>query len=1002
MSKTIKIVLLIIVLYCMSASSVFATSVDTNIVNETEVIEENTLQVSNELEIESINEQEQSNEIIEDKKELIYIDGIWRISINGKIDYNYTGLATNENGTYYLENGKITFKYNGICSTDTGDYVVEKSKVKTDCTEVMQVNGIWRMVVNGKVEYDYEGLGTNKNGAWYVKEGTIKFDYTDTFYRGDTAYIIEGNQIKAFCDKNTTEVMKIDNIWRMVINGKVDYNYTGIGINSNGTWYLENGKVTFKYTGVAKTNSGDYIVKGSKVQTDCTEVMQVNGIWRMVVNGKIEYDYDGIGTNKNGTWYVKEGTIKFDYTGTYYEGDRAYIVEGNKVKADFPRTGSEVVLIEKTWRMVIDGKVDYNYTGIGTNSNGTWYLENGKVTFKYTGVAKTNSGDYIVKGSKVQTDCTEVMQVNGIWRMVVNGKVEYDYDGIGTNSNGTWYVKEGTIKFDYTGTYYEGDRAYIVEGNKVKADFPKTGREVVKIDNIWRMVIDGKVDYNYTGLGTNKNGTWYLENGKVTFKYTGVAKTNTGDYIVKGSKVQTDCTEVMQVNGIWRMVENGKVEYDYDGIGTNSNGTWYVKEGTIKFDYTGTYYEGDKAYIIEGNQVKVICTKNTTSLMLVNKIWRMVINGEVDYKFEGLATNSNGTYILQNGEVNFKYNGEYKDSDGSVYTITNGKVTETIKNAKYPGTMWVDEPIQGNKYLSGSLNVSGWALSEEKNDIIKIYLDDKFIANASRRERKDVFEVYNNNEYGGKASTPKPGYYYSVNTSGLSKGNHSVKIVNYASDGKTVIQSRKVDFAITELTKTWGIDVSQYQGNINWSAVKNRGVDFAILRIGYYLESKGQTVIDPYFESNYNECKRLGIAVGGYFYSYAFNSSEASREASACISVIRGKHFEMPIFLDVEDNILKNGVASGKTNKNELTNASITFCDMLNNAGYRSGVYASKNFFRDYLNVSVLERYNIWLAHYTTSTDYTGKYDIWQYTSSGSIPGISGNVDLDWCFTRYY
>lgn len=292
--------------------------------------------------------------------------------------------------------------------------------------------------------------------------------------------------------------------------------------------------------------------------------------------------------------------------------------------------------------------------------------------------------------------------------------------------------------------------------------------------------------------------------------------------------------------------------------------------------------------------------------------------------------------------------------------------------------------------------------SRRKNDIVKVYLDGKFVGNATRKERPDVFEVYSNGEYGGKNSTPLPGYYISVNTKGLGNGSHSIKIVNYASDGKTIIQSRKIDFSITDLTKSWGIDVSRYQENIRWEEVKSKGVEFAIIRIGYYEESKGQAVIDPYFERNYNECKRLGIAVGGYYYSYAFNSAEASREAAACISAIRGKHFEMPIFLDVEDKILKNAFASGKTNKTELTNASITFCNALNNAGYRSGVYASKFFFRDYLNVSQLERYNIWLAHYTSQTDYTGRYDIWQYAEDGRIPGIDVEVDLNWCFTRYY
>ena len=323
-----------------------------------------------------------------------------------------------------------------------------------------------------------------------------------------------------------------------------------------------------------------------------------------------------------------------------------------------------------------------------------------------------------------------------------------------------------------------------------------------------------------------------------------------------------------------------------------------------------------------------------------------------------------------------------------------------IDTPSYPGIMNIEEPIRNKIYSTGTLTVRGWALSEDKNDSIKIYLDGKSIGVATRTERNDVFNIYNNNEYGGIETTPLPGFVLSINTESLTQGMHTIRVVNISGYRKE-IQSMEVTFRISNTIKA-GIDVSQYQGNIDWNSVKNSGVNFAILRIGYYLESQGRAVIDPYFEQNYNACKSLGIAVGGYFYSYAFNSAEASREAQACLSAISGKSFEMPIFLDVEDNILKNAVADGRTNKNELTNASITFCDIMNSSGYRGGVYASKNFFIDYLNVSVLERYDIWLAHYTEATDYTGKFDIWQYTSSGSIPGINGNVDLDWCFTRYF
>ena len=379
----------------------------------------------------------------------------------------------------------------------------------------------------------------------------------------------------------------------------------------------------------------------------------------------------------------------------------------------------------------------------------------------------------------------------------------------------------------------------------------------------------------------------------------------------------------------------------------------------------------------------------------------MIINGKIDYNYTGIGTNEYGTWYFENGEINFKYIGKFTDSDNSIYNVVNGEVRELIYNADYPGTMWIDQPIEGRKYQGDFLEISGWALSESKEDIIKIYLDDKFVSAASRESRPDVFDKYPN-EFGGESLNPFPGYYYKLNILGLPNGIHTIKIVNLTSDGKTVIQSREVSFKIVRLEKTWGIDVSQYQGNIDWNAVKNSDIDFAILRIGYYLESQNRLVVDPYFERNYNECKRLGIAIGGYFYSYAFNSTEASHEANACLSAINGKKFEMPIFLDMEDNILKNGVSNGQTNKNELTNAGITFCDIMERAGYRSGVYASKNFFKDYLNVSVLEKYNIWLAHYTDQTDYEGKYDIWQYTNMGSLLGINGAVDFNWCFTRYY
>ena len=333
---------------------------------------------------------------------------------------------------------------------------------------------------------------------------------------------------------------------------------------------------------------------------------------------------------------------------------------------------------------------------------------------------------------------------------------------------------------------------------------------------------------------------------------------------------------------------------------------------------------------------------------------------------------------------------------GKVITSKNVIINSSTPN--YNGNLFVDAPIQNHKYSSRALEVKGWALSEDKDDCIKIYLNGQYATTAERTSREDVLNVYEG-QFGGRATNTLPGYYSLVDISKLREGMHTLKIVNCSKFGKE-IKSTEVRFMISN-TKAWGIDVSHYQDDIDWNAVKNQGVTFAILKIGEYRESSGRIIQDPKFERNYEECKRLGILVGGYFYSYAFDPQEASHEAAACLSIIGTRKFEMPIFLDIEDKVITNAIAIGKTNPANITNGAITFCNIIIQNGHQAGVYASKNFFNNYLYTSLLENYDIWLAHYTGSTNYNGKFDIWQYTSLGTLSGIRGAVDLNWCFKRY-
>ena len=187
-----------------------------------------------------------------------------------------------------------------------------------------------------------------------------------------------------------------------------------------------------------------------------------------------------------------------------------------------------------------------------------------------------------------------------------------------------------------------------------------------------------------------------------------------------------------------------------------------------------------------------------------------------------------------------------------------------------------------------------------------------------------------------------------------------------------------------------GIDVSKHQGVINWEKVKASGlVDFAILRAGFGKES---SQIDVQFERNYSECKRLGIPCGAYWYSYAKTAAEAGQEAAVCLSALAGKQFEYPIAFDIEEQ-------ASLQNADALCQA---FCTALENAGYYAAIYTFKSALESNFSAAVKNRYDIFLSHIgVQQTDYAGSYGLWQYSWTGCIPGISGDVDLDYAHKDY-
>lgn len=188
-----------------------------------------------------------------------------------------------------------------------------------------------------------------------------------------------------------------------------------------------------------------------------------------------------------------------------------------------------------------------------------------------------------------------------------------------------------------------------------------------------------------------------------------------------------------------------------------------------------------------------------------------------------------------------------------------------------------------------------------------------------------------------------------------------------------------------------GIDVSQHNGVIDWEKVKASGkVDFAILRCGFGRENPKQT--DKQFERNYAECTRLGIPVGAYHYSYANSPEDAEKEAEFCLKLLKGKKLQMPVWYDIEE---KSHLERG--NCDDIAKA---FCGRLESAGYFVGVYTFDSFAKTNLSNNTKLRYAMWIARIGSKPRFS-PFGMHQYSWSGKIDGISGNVDMNRCFLDY-
>ena len=281
-------------------------------------------------------------------------DGSWYYMKNGKIDYDYDGLAQNEYSWWKISNGTVDFGYTGLAQNEYG----------------------WWKVSNGTVDFGYTGLAQNEYGWWKISNGTVDFSANGLLYdnMSEKWWYFNNGAI----DYNYDGLALNEYGWWKISNGTVDFKYTGLALNEYGWWKVSNGTVDFGYTGLAQNEYGSWKISNGTVDFSANGLLYDNMSekWWYFNNGAIDYNYDGLALNEYGWWKISDGTVDFGYTG--------------------------LALNEYGWWMVNKGIPDITYNGIAANQYGLWKVSNGTVEFNYTGTYTFGNGTYTIVNGLVQ------------------------------------------------------------------------------------------------------------------------------------------------------------------------------------------------------------------------------------------------------------------------------------------------------------------------------------------------------------------------------------------------------------------------------------------------------------------------------------------------------------------------------------------------------------------------------------------------------------------------
>ena len=442
--------------------------------------------------------------------------------------------------------------------------------------------------------------------------------------------------------------------------------------------------------------------------------------------------------------------------------------------------------------------------------------------------------------------------------------------------------------------------------------------------------------------------------------------------------------------------KDGTLEYTLDKTDVASVSMGALKDGTATITVTGK--KAGVAILtvkLKDSSLTAVCTitvqKNTLKL---------------DKSTLSIMPGSKGTVTATAGSTTGTFSAD--TSDKNIATV---KISETKKSSD-GSSLTATVEVTGVKTGSATVtvNYTDNGFTQSQTFTVKVAAKEGKLTDTSNRQ---LYVLTSDNKY---REATYADYYdaniktFYIKTEGKIKytGWQTIDGRLYFFDaagnkvtGEQVIQGAKYNFAsdgsLVTGSGSFGIDVSKWNGTIDWTAVKNSGVNYVIIRCGYRGSSTGALVEDPKFKANIQGANAAGLKVGVYFFSQAINKAEAVEEASMTIELIKKYKISYPVFLDVEGS---NG-RGDRIDKATRTDVIKAYCETVQNAGYTAGVYANKSWLNDKIDAGQLGKYKIWLAQYAATPTYTGRYDMWQYKSTGKISGISGNVDLNISYLGY-